>query len=71
MKLSFNWFMAKGNESGVAEGLNFDAKLSAPNAYGFGTYGGSDIGLITNSGSLASWNSPVDPADCASSSAFS
>jgi transposase len=51
--LILNWFRAKGTISaGVVEGLNYNAKLTMKNAYGFRTLRGIKIALYHHLGQL-------------------
>jgi transposase len=51
--LLLNWFRAKGQlSSGVAEGFNAKAKLTARKSYGFRTYHGAEIALYHALGAL-------------------
>jgi transposase len=51
--LILNWFLAKGTmSSGVVEGLNYNAKLSMKNAYGFRTEESLTIALFHRLGAL-------------------
>ena len=44
-----NWFRAKGTmSSGVVEGFNYNVKLSMRKAYGFRTYEGAEIALVSS-----------------------